>query len=66
MGERKLAKESKESPITIQCSQIDDAKEFLELIKVLDHDEKKELSGMMRGMKAMKEIMAGSAQKLVG
>lgn len=63
MGERKLVKES---PVTIQCSQIDDAKEFLELVMLLDHDEKKELSGMMRGMKAMKEIMAGSAQKLVG
>lgn len=63
MGERKLAKET---PVTIQCSQIDDAKEFLELVMLLDHDEKKELSGMMRGMKAMKEIMAGSAQKLVG
>lgn len=63
MGERKI---TKESPITIQCSQIDDAKEFLELIKVLDHDEKKELSGMMRGMKFMKEIMACNTQKLVG
>ena len=58
-----ITKESLESPI--QSSQLEEAKEFIALLKTLNSDEKKELRGMIRGMQAMKEIMAGSAQKMV-
>lgn len=50
---------TKGSSITIRCSQIEDAKEFLDLLKTLNSDEKKELRGMIRGMRAMKEILTG-------
>ncbi len=49
----------------IQSSQIEEAKEFIEFLKILSPDEKKELRGMIRGMQAMKEIMESSAQKMV-
>ena len=63
MAMRSITKESLESPV--QSSQIEEAKEFIEFLKILSPDEKKELRGMIRGMQAMKEIMERSAQKMV-
>lgn len=49
----------------IQSSQIEDVKEYIKLLQMLNEEEKREFHGFMRGMQTMKEIMAGSDQKMV-
>lgn len=60
-----MAKELVLKEIPIQSSQLEDVKEYVELLQTLDADQKKELHGIIRGMQVMKEILTGGTQKMV-
>ena len=49
----------------IPSSQIEDVKEYIQLLQILNKEEKREFHGFMRGMQVMKEIMSGSTQEMV-
>lgn len=46
---------------SIQSSQLEDVKEYIQFLKTLDEDEKREFRGIIRGMQAMKDMMRGNA-----
>ena len=45
----------------IQGEQLEDVKEYIRFLKILNKDEKKEFHGMMRGMQIMKNMMQNNA-----
>lgn len=60
-----MAKELVPNEIPIQSSQLEDVKEYIQLLQTLDADQKRELRGIIRGMQVMKELMTGGTQKMV-
>ena len=45
----------------IQNDQLEDIEEYIQFLKTLNKDEKREFRGMMRGMQAMKNMMQNNA-----
>ena len=45
----------------IQGDQLEDIEEYIQFLKTLNKDEKREFRGMMRGMQAMKNMMQNNA-----
>lgn len=45
----------------IQGDQLEDIEEYIQFLKTLNKDEKREFRGMMRGMQTMKNMMQNNA-----
>lgn len=44
-----------------QNDQLEDVKEYIQFVRTLTEDEKKEFRGMIRGMQTMKDILCSNA-----